>query len=108
MHFIGLDSSAQCGIDLLMPLNQALAFKAAGHNGGIPMLAVARQLDVLARQAAGDDGLEFFTSHVFIFCKPRSMFFQAGAADLALPGRRRSAPSEGRELHEVSERGGIV
>ena len=64
MHFIGLDTSAQCGIDLLMPLNQALAFKAAGHNSGIPMLAVARQLDVLARQAAGDNGLEFFAGHI--------------------------------------------
>ena len=28
------------------------------------MLAVARQLDVLTRQAAGDDGLEFFTGHI--------------------------------------------
>ncbi|MES2414720.1 MAG: DNA topoisomerase IB [Pseudomonadota bacterium] len=31
---------------------------------------------------------------------------QAGAAELASPGRRRSAPSGGRELREASERGG--
>jgi 4-hydroxybenzoate polyprenyltransferase len=31
---------------------------------------------------------------------------QAGAAEPALPGRRRSAPSGGRELREASERGG--
>ena len=35
-----------------------------------------------------------------------SPIFQVGAADLALPVRRRSAPSGGRELHAVSERGG--
>ena len=35
------------------------------------------------------------------------MNFQAGAADLALPVRRRSGPPPGgRELHEVSDRGG--
>ena len=64
MNFIGLDAATKRRIDLLMSLNQALAFKAAGNNRGIPVLAVARQLDVLARQAVGDDGLEFFTSHM--------------------------------------------
>ena len=33
---------------------------------------------------------------------------QAGAAEPASPGRRGSAPSGGRELHEVSERGGAI
>ena len=53
-----------------MSLNQALAFKAARDNRRVPVLAVARELDVLARQAAGNDGLEFFTGHIFnvLFC----------------------------------------
>ena len=33
---------------------------------------------------------------------------QARAAELALPGRRRSAPSGGRELREANERGGYT
>ena len=107
MHFIGLYAATQRGVNFLVALNQALTFKGAGDNGGVPVLAVARQLNVLTRQAAGDDGLEFFAGHIFICRKLPLMFFQVGAADLALPGCRRSAPSGGRELHEVNERGGI-
>ena len=36
------------------------------------------------------------------------LFKQAGAAEPALPGRRRSAPSGGRELRAASERGGLL
>ena len=64
MDFIGLDAATQRRIDLLMSLNQALAFKAAGHNRGIPVLAIARQFNVIARQSAGNDGLEFFAGHM--------------------------------------------
>ena len=64
MDFIGLDAATKRRIDLLMSLNQALAFKAAGNNRGLPVLAVARQLDVLARQPGGDEGLEFFAGHM--------------------------------------------
>ena len=107
MYLIGLDAATQGRVNFLMALNQTLAFKTAGDNGGIPVRAITRDCKVLARQAGGDEGLEFFAGHSFICRTPRLMFFQAGAADLALPGRRRSAPSGGRELHEVSERGGI-
>ena len=64
MDLIGLNAATQRRIDFLMPLNQALAFKAAGHNRGVPVLAIARQFNVLARQAALDDGLEFFAGHM--------------------------------------------
>ena len=65
MHFVGLYTAAQRGIDLLVPLNQALAFKAAGHNGGVPMRAVARHVKVLTRQAGCNNRLEFFAGHMF-------------------------------------------
>ena len=64
MHFVGLNAAAQGCIHRLVALNRALALKGAGHNRRVPMLAVARQLNVLTRQAAGNDGSEFFAGHM--------------------------------------------
>jgi hypothetical protein len=44
-------------------LYQPLAFESTGNNGGVPMLAVAREFDVLAVKAGADDGLEFVAGH---------------------------------------------
>jgi regulator of sirC expression with transglutaminase-like and TPR domain len=63
-------------------------------------LALAEQGE--AGRAVPD--LEIYIAHVITRVSGAS--FQAGAAEPALPGRRRSAPQGGRELHEVSERGG--
>jgi hypothetical protein len=63
MDFVGLHPTTQRGIDTLMPLNQALAFKDAGDDGGIPMSAVARQFDVLAVNIGTDEGLKFVAGH---------------------------------------------
>ena len=41
MHLVGVNAAAQRGVDLLVPLNQAQAFKTAGHNRRVPVLAVA-------------------------------------------------------------------
>jgi hypothetical protein len=101
MHFVGLNARAQRCIDLLVPLNQALAFKAAGDNRRVPVLAVTRQFDVLAWQAAGDERFKFFTCHM------GKVFSSRGrGSGFARPQAQR--PLGGRELHEVNERGGII
>ena len=65
MHFIALQAPAQRGINPLVALDQPLAFESTGHNGGVPMLAVAGKLNVLAVKTGADDGLEFFACHGF-------------------------------------------
>jgi hypothetical protein len=57
VHFIGFDFFAQGGVDLLVALDEALTFKLGGHQSGIPMTAIALDVQMLARQACGDDGL---------------------------------------------------
>jgi hypothetical protein len=49
-----------------MALNQAQALKLGGHDGGVPMAAIALDTEVLAGQLAGDDGFELIGCHGFI------------------------------------------
>lgn len=65
MHFVGVHACTQRSVDFLVALDWALALKSARHYGGIPVLAVTGQFDVLTGQAGGDDGLQFFRSHVY-------------------------------------------
>ena len=58
MHLVGLHLLAQRGIDTLVALDGPPAFKLGRHDGGVPVAAVAAELDVLAWQSGGDDGLE--------------------------------------------------
>ena len=45
MHLVGLHAVAQRGIDLLVALNGALAFKGSRHNGGKPVATIALERD---------------------------------------------------------------
>jgi hypothetical protein len=58
MHLVGVHLGAQCGIDLLVAADGALAFKFGRDDGGIPVAAVAFEFEVLAAQAGGYQGLE--------------------------------------------------
>ena len=63
MYLVGFDSLAQGGIDALMALDEALALKFAGDQGGIPVAAIALDFEVLAGQASRDLRLEFLCGH---------------------------------------------
>ena len=63
MHFIGMHAGAQGGVDLLVALDQALAFEHRGHNGGVPVASVALEFAVVAGDACGDQGLELVSGH---------------------------------------------
>jgi hypothetical protein len=58
---------AQRGIDLLVTLDQSLAFEGGAHDDSAPVAAIAVQRDVVAGQALANDGLEFFSGHVELF-----------------------------------------
>jgi hypothetical protein len=57
VHFIGFDFFAQGGVHLLVALDEALALKLGRHQRGVPVTAIALNVQMLARQACGDDGL---------------------------------------------------
>jgi hypothetical protein len=63
VHFIGFDFVAQGGVHTLVALNEALAFKLSRHQGGVPMTAIAFDVQMLTGQTCGDEGLELFSSH---------------------------------------------
>lgn len=63
MNFVRLQARAQRRINALVALDRAQTFKSARDNGGVPMPTVASNVDVVARQACGDDGLKLFVSH---------------------------------------------
>ncbi|MNT93513.1 hypothetical protein D3C72_2350090 [compost metagenome] len=63
MHLVGVHFLAQRGVDQLVALDQALAFKRGRDDGGKPVAAIAFQRDMVAGQARGNDVLEFVSSH---------------------------------------------
>ena len=62
IDFVSDVSCPWCVIGL-KALDQALAFKRRGDDGGVPMPAVARQFEVVADQAGSNDGVKFFAGH---------------------------------------------
>jgi len=61
MDLVGLHAVAQRGIDLLVALDETLAFKGGGNDGGIPVAAIALGRTLVAGQPSGDQGFEFFS-----------------------------------------------
>ena len=63
MYLIGLHTIAKGSIHTLMACDRPQAFEGRRDNGREPVASVAFNAEVLARQAGGNNGLEFLRSH---------------------------------------------
>ncbi len=63
MHLVALDACTQRGVHHLVTLDRALALERIRNDNSLPMAAVAIEFAMATRQAFGDDGFEFSSSH---------------------------------------------
>ena len=67
MHFVGVYFCAQRGVNALMSLDGTLAFKLTGHDGRIPVAAIALQLAMRAVQAGEFEGKRAIQRHQQVY-----------------------------------------
>ena len=63
MNLVRVHFRTQGSVDPLMALDGPLALEFRRDNGGVPMPAIAFELDVIAFQTGGDDGFQFGCCH---------------------------------------------
>ena len=63
VDFIGLHFLPQGRVHALVALNQSLAFKLRRHQGGVPMAAIALDVQMFARQARANQCLKLLCCH---------------------------------------------